>query len=124
MSRHTLKLRGGNVVVGWSDLEQGDVAAGRERGLFRPGVGYDLVQPVFQLYAEAMTGAEGEVRDPDKLDRYYRARDALGLVLEDESGSVVRTNTIHIADYSHRRGGRIELDVLIADPGYWERRTE
>lgn len=120
MSRHTVRLR--NIVVGWSDLERADRAEGRARGVFRPGVGYDLVQPVFQLYAEAVPAAGAAVADAEKLERYYRARDALGLSLEDADGNEVRTSAIHIADYSGRRGGRIELDVLISDRVYWDKR--
>jgi hypothetical protein len=118
--RHTLKLHG--VVIGWSDLEQVEPELGRARGRFRPGVGYDLVQPVFRLYAEAVPRADVASRDDAKLERYYRSRDALQLELFDPAGRRVPTSTIHIADYSDRDGG-CELDVLIADAAYWERRS-
>ena len=120
MSRHTIKLK--SVVVGWSDLDDADPFAGKARGPFRPGIGYDLVQPVFNLYAEAVPHPGGEVRDQEKLARYLKSRDALGLSLEDEHGRVVRTSAIHIEDYSGRRGG-IEVEVLIADRDYWKRRA-
>lgn len=113
-----------SIVVGWSDLERADPLAGTARGLFRPGVGYDLVQPVFNLYAEAVPAPGAEVRDQDKLDRYLKSRDALGLSLEDDSGRVVRTSAIHIADYSAKRGGGIEVEVLISDREYWSRRAK
>jgi hypothetical protein len=118
VSRHTVKLK--SVVVGWSDLEQADPFAGTARGLFRPGVGYDLVQPIFNLYAEAVPSPGAEVQDQAKLDRYLKSRDALGLSLEDEHGRVVRTSAIHIEDYTGRRGG-IAVEVLISDREYWER---
>ena len=118
--RHTVKLHG--VAVGYSDLEHAEPSLGRARGRFRPGVGYDLVQPVFQLYAEAVPAPGGAVADPEKLDRYHRSRDALGLSLEDDAGCRIRTSAIHISDYSERRGGSIELEVLISDAAYWERR--
>ncbi len=121
MNRHTVKLK--SVVVGWSDLEDADPFAGKARGRFRPGVGYDLVQPVFNLYAEAVPVPGAEVRDQDKLDRYLKSRDALGLSLEDAQGRVVRTSAIHIEDYSAGRGG-IEVEVLIADRDYWKRREK
>ena len=120
MSKHTVRLHG--VVIGHSDLEDAEPAMGRARGRFRPGVGYDLVQPVFRLFAEAVPGPGAAVTDAEKLDRYHRSRDALGLSLEDDSGRSIRTSAIHISDYSERRGGTIELEVLISDAEYWRHR--
>ena len=120
MSRHTVRLK--DIVVGWSDLEDAEPALGRARGRFRPGVGYDLVQPVCQLYAEAVPTPGADATDPDKLDRYHRSRDALGLSLEDASGRAIPTSAIHIEDYSKGRGGSIELEVLISDREYWKKR--
>ena len=122
MSRHTVKLHG--VTVGHSDLENVEPALGRARGRFRPGIGYELVQPVFQLFAEAVPARGGDVADEEKLARYHRSRDALGLSLEDDSGRSIRTTAIHISDYSNQRGGVIELEVLISDPLYWRQRPE
>ena len=119
--RHTLKLHG--IAIGYSDLEDVDPELGRARGTFRPGVGYDLVQPVFRLYAEAVPKAGGEVKDQAKLERYYKSRDALDLALEDDTGRIIRTSAIHIADYSDKRGGTLELEVLITDAGYWKGRS-
>jgi len=120
--RHTLKLHG--VVVGWSELERIEPDIGRARGRFRPGVGYELVQPVFRLFAEAVPRADDAERDEAKLARYYRSRDALQLELVDAAGKLIPTSAIHIADYtSDEDGGDCELDVLIADTGYWERRS-
>jgi hypothetical protein len=118
--RHTVKLHG--IVVGYSELEDGDPELGRARGLFRPGVGYDLVQPVFQLYVEAVPVPGGDVADQAKLDRYHKSRDALGLSLEDDTGRAVSTSALHISDYSQRAGGRLELEALITDHAYWKRR--
>ena len=120
MSRHTVRLK--DVIVGWSDLEDAEPALGRARGRFRPGVGYDLVQPVFRLFTEAVPTPGAEPADADKLDRYHRSRDALGLSLQDDKGREIRTSAIHIADYSEARDGSIELEVLIADRDYWQRR--
>jgi hypothetical protein len=119
--RHTLKLHG--VVIGWSDLEQIEPELGRARGRFRPGIGYDLVQPVFRLYAEAVPRADVASRDETKLERYYKSRDALQLELFDPTGRRIPTSTIHIADYSADGDADCELDVLIADAAYWERRS-
>jgi hypothetical protein len=120
VSRHTVRLK--DIVVGWSDLEVVEPALGRARGRFRPGIGYDLVQPVFQLFTQAVPTPGGEPKDPEKLDRYHRSRDALGLSLVDEAGRAIATSAIHIADYSEVRGGSLELEVLIADRGYWDQR--
>jgi hypothetical protein len=120
VSRHTVKLK--NIVVGWSDLELADPALGRARGRFRPGVGYELVQPVFQLYSEAVPEPGGEAADQDKLDRYHRSRDALGLSLEDDAGSPIRASAIHIVDYPNRKDVALEVEVLITDRDYWRRR--
>jgi hypothetical protein len=119
--RHTLKLHG--VVVGWSDLEEIEPDLGRAHGRFRAGVGYDLIEPVFRLFAEAVPSAGG-TRDEAKLARYYRSRDALQLELFDDGGRRIPTSAIHIADYTTEGGsGACELDVLIADEAYWRRRV-
>jgi len=114
--RHTLRLHG--VTVGWSDLEHTEPSAGRAHGHFRPGLGYDLVQPVFRLFAEAVP--RSGPRDEAKLRRYHKSRDALGLELFDDAGALIPTSAIHIVDYD--AGDARELDVLIADEAYWERR--
>ncbi len=119
--RHTLKLHG--VIIGSSELEHVEPELGRAWGGFRPGLGYEMVQPVFRLFAQAVP-RDGSAKDKEKLDRYYKARDALRLELEDAGGHVVRTSAVHIADYTVEEGeAALELDVLISDDGYWERRS-
>jgi len=119
--KHTVRLKG--VIVGHSELENIEPGTGRAWGSFRPGLGYDLVQPVFALFAEAAP-RNGGSRDDAKLERYYAARDALDLSLEDATGRPIRTTTIHIADYDGPSKDSPELDVLIADETYWRRRLE
>lgn len=119
--RHTIKLHG--IAVGYSELEDVDPALGVARGRFRPGVGYDLVQPIFRLYSEAVPDAGGVVADEGKLARYHKSRDALALVLEDDAGRIVSTSAIHISDYSHQPEGTIDVEVLIPDRAYWNRRA-
>ena len=94
-TRHVVRLAG--VIIGYSDLEEIWPGESRARGVFRPGIGYELVEPVFRLYTEA-------VPEPD--------------------GTVVKTSGIHVADYT-REGGDEDrhLDVLIADRDYWARRA-
>ena len=118
--RHTVMLKG--VAIGYSDLEDADPTLGRARGAFRPGVGYELVQPVFQLFTQAVPKPGAEVADAEKLARYHKSRDALGLSLEDDRGRTVRTTAIHIADYSHLDRGGMEIEALISDAEYWKSR--
>lgn len=116
--RHTVKLH--SVIVGHSELETADASAGTASGVFRPGLGYELVQPVFQLFRDAVPMRGGEPRDEITLARYYAARDKLGLSLVDAKGRRIETSVIHIADYSDQ--GSLMLEVLIGDSAYWERR--
>jgi hypothetical protein len=118
--RHTVMLKG--VAIGYSDLEDADPTLGRARGQFRPGVGYELVQPVFQLFTQAVPSPGAEVADAEKLARYHKSRDALGLSLEDDRGRAIRTTAIHIADYSHLDRGSMQLEALISDAEYWKSR--
>jgi hypothetical protein len=118
--RHTVRLHG--VIVGHSDLEHIEPDIGRAWGAFRPGLGYELVQPVFKLFSQAVS-RDGSPRDPALLDRYYKARDALRLELQDDSGQPIKTSAIHIADYTAEDAASgIALDVLIRDSVYWEQR--
>jgi hypothetical protein len=118
--KHTVKLHG--IIVGHSELEHSERGVGRAWGAFRPGLGYDLVQPVFRLFAQAVA-PDGSEQDTALLERYYKARDALNLELTDASGATIPTSTIHIADFTVEDGpSAIQLDVLIPDEAYWARR--
>lgn len=118
--RHTVRLHG--VIVGHSELEHIDPDVGRAWGEFRPGLGYELVQPVFLLFAQAVP-RDGGPKDTALLDRYHQSRDALHLELQDDRGRTIKTSAIHIADYSDGKGSSTpELDVLISDGAYWTRR--
>jgi hypothetical protein len=117
--RHTVKLHG--VVVGHSDLEQRDASARRAWGRFRPGLGYELVQPVFRLFTQAVPLPGGEPLDEALLERYHAARDRLGLELVDATGRRIETAAIHIADYTSVKGKEeLELEVLVKDEEFWE----
>ena len=117
--RHTLKLNG--IIIGHSDLEEVDALDRRVWGQFRPGLGYELVQPIFRLFTEAVPMRGGEPRDEEKLARYHAARDKLGLELVDATGRTIETSAIHIADYSAVRGqDELELDVLVSDDEFWD----
>jgi len=110
------------VIVGHSELEHADAALGRAWGVFCPGLGYDLVQPVFRLFAQAVP-PDGSGRNGELLERYYKARDALSLELQDDGGRPIRTSAIHIVDYSVEQGTPPVLDVLISEEAYWLRRN-
>ena len=119
--RHTIRLQA--VIVGHSELENIEPELGRAWGAFRPGIGYELVQPVFRLFAHAVPH-DGSAKDAKLLERYYKARDALGLRLEDADGRPIRTSAIHIADYTVEEGsGALVIDVLISEDAYWEQRV-
>ncbi|MDB4878443.1 MAG: hypothetical protein JWM41_4889 [Gemmatimonadetes bacterium] len=96
---------------------------GRAWGAFRPGLGYELVQPVFRLFADAVPRS-GSPTDDAMLARYHKSRDALALALFDAEGHPIHMSAVHIADYTVEEGpAALELDVLIKDDAYWARRT-
>jgi hypothetical protein len=119
--RHTIRLQ--SVIVGYSELENIEPDLGRAWGAFRPGLGYELVQPVFRLFSQAVP-RDGSAKNKEMLERYYTARDALQLWLEGPDGRSIRTSAIHIADYTVEEGSAaLALDVLIPDEAYWEQRV-
>jgi hypothetical protein len=106
------------VIVGRSELEVRDVARGVALGAFRPGLGYELAQPVFALYGT------GDV-DSETLSRYRKAREALRLTLADASGSTVPIKDLHIRsrlDGESSDSGLV-LEVVTDDPRMWTQRT-
>jgi hypothetical protein len=108
----TLTMSG--VIVGRSELETRDSAGQVARGAFRPGLGYDLVQPVFALYQTAAGDAAG-------LAKYRKAREALRLQLADSSGAPVSIRELHIrqaADEEPSESGLV-LEVETSDPIIW-----
>ena len=114
MPRYTVKLR--NVTIGWSDLEQRDAQSGAASGAFRPGPGYELVQPVFRLFSESQREGLSAADAEATLGRYYAARDRLGLTLHSDDGAEIPTHFIHIVDFTVERGRKaLELQVEFAD---------
>jgi hypothetical protein len=105
---YVLKMAG--VIVGRSELEHRDADRRSASGVFRPGLGYDLVEPIFGLYESAVTSPEG-------MARYRKSRDALRLQLIDSSGKPVPVRELHI-----RRGASASapvLEVETDDPAFW-----
>lgn len=77
---YTVRLRG--IIVGRAELAPTDPATGLRSGRFRPGPGFDLVAPLFQLSGQP----------------FSRAIEALKLELLDDKGIVVPTQSIDIRD--------------------------
>jgi hypothetical protein len=103
-----LKMSG--VIVGRSELENRDPTRRLASGVFRPGLGYDLVQPIFELFETARDSAEA-------LSRYRKSRDALRLQLTDSSGSVLTVRELHIR--RNAGSGATMLEVETDDPEFW-----
>jgi hypothetical protein len=113
---YTVRMRG--VTVGWSDLEQTDDGAGVATGAFRPGPGYDLVQPIFRLYAEAVPRGASTATDEAKLARYHAARERLGLTLHGPRGGAIPTAALHVYDYTSEAGAdALRLEARLPGPG-------
>ena len=93
------------VIVGRSDLETRNEADRIVSGVFRPGLGYDLAQPVFELYL-------GRDASPEALARYRKARDALQLQLTDSAGTLVTVRELYIRRES---GPRLDARELILE---------
>lgn len=107
----TLKMS--TVIVGRSELEHRDAARRVAHGAFRPGLGFDLVQPIFDLYDGGSDAAAAA--------RYRKAREALRLQLTDSSGNAVSVREVHIrrdgATGSGTAGYVIEVET--DDPAVW-----
>jgi hypothetical protein len=105
----TLTMSG--VIVGRSELEVRDPASHVALGAFRPGLGYELAQPVFALHDNA--GG-----DPVGLDRYRKAREALRLTLTDASGVSMSFRELHIRRPTDAESSDTDLvlEVVTDDP--------
>ena len=111
----SFSIRLSGITLGRSDLEHGDTAAGVRHGVFHPSPAYELVEPIFRLYAEAVPDPSSRRADEEKLARYTKARDSLPLELVDGAGTVIATRTIHIADFRPENGEEaIQLEVTLA----------
>lgn len=109
--RYTLKLR--DIVIGWSELGARDSDARTAAGDFRPGLGYELVEPIFVLRPSNpdTPGAD------EQAQRYRRARDTLQLSLHTDDGALVDTSRIDIRPAPSGNG--LIMEVAIVDPGFW-----
>lgn len=108
---YVLKLR--DVIVGRSDLAQRDAARRVARGAFRPGLGWDLVEPIFALLPTGNVDAHAEQRA-----RYRQARDTLALALYAPGGALIETARIDITRDA-TSGTGLTLDVGVVDDAFW-----
>lgn len=108
----TLSMSG--VIVGRTDLESRDPTRRVVQGRFRPGLGYELAQPVFELYATARD-------DPASLERYRRARESLQLALTDVGGARVSFRELHIQRTATTSPGSTQyvIEIESDDPSLW-----
>jgi hypothetical protein len=102
------------VIVGRSELEHRDPARRFAVGAFRPGLGYELAQPVFELY-DAASG------DAAALARYRQARDALRLTLASASGAPVAVRELRVRRAEPGASGTasLVLEIETDDPAFW-----
>lgn len=106
-----LKLR--DVIVGRSELTERDPSRRIARGAFRPGLGWELVEPIFALLPVGESQASAEQRA-----RYRRARDTLALALYGADAALIETSRIDIAVDAASPTGLV-LEVTIVDPVFW-----
>lgn len=112
------RLKLGSTVLGTSHLEERDPCMGVAWGHFAPTAEYDLVRPVFQLFAVAEELPASAARD-EAFARYYRARDAMRLSLSDDAGSGLPCTGVHIyelADDGAARALQLEVHSFPVDP--------
>jgi hypothetical protein len=95
-----LKLRG--VIVGHAELGVRDMATGLSRGPFRPGLGWELVEPIFVL-REAGAG--------DAMERFERARSRLAFELTTEQGRALDVDLVDVR-LEKRGSGYVPLELL------------
>lgn len=99
-------LRLADVIVGRCELHS--TPRGSLRGPFRPGLGWELIEPVFQLQRSAdANGAQA---------RYAAARDALALVLYAPGGALVESSRIDIVDDAASPSG-LSIEVQVVQRG-------
>jgi hypothetical protein len=110
---YVLKLN--EIIVGRAELVPSPGDLREARGPFRPAIGYELLEPIFALYAagerERREGRDGD----DALQRFRSAMAALSLHLLDRGGRErpMRDVVIVPAD-----DGALEMRVRITGDGF------
>lgn len=111
---YTLRLK--DITIGWCDLETRDPSTRIARGDFRPGLGYELVEPIFVLRPTETDAAGSDALERES--RYRRARDTLDLSLHATDGSEVDTARIDIMRADPSATG-LSLEVSVVDRDFW-----
>lgn len=106
----TLSMSG--VIVGRSELEHRDSATRIASGVFRPGLGYELVQPIFALY---------DPSNAETLERYRKSREALRLQLTSASGAPIAIRDLHIRRNADpdAAANALVIEIETDDPAIW-----
>jgi hypothetical protein len=112
----TLKLK--NVIVGRTDFEVRDPDTRTARGVFRPGLGWELIEPVYQLHADATAGNQA---DEALLARFRKARDSLDLAVFDANGIMIDTGPILIS-HDSEIAPTLTIEALVVDESFWRQR--
>jgi hypothetical protein len=96
----------GNLCLGESKLDRSDLSMGMVHGVFIPAPEYQKVKSTLLLFVN------------EQYDEYYEKRDELGLTLQDDSGNIIATNTIHIEDY-WLETNEMNVEVALTDGQSW-----
>lgn len=91
------QINAGERCIGYTNLENSDVGMGVYGGRFVPTKAYPEVQPVFQLYTQAMAV---QPADETLLTKFFIDRDALSFTLWSTDGLLIRTTWILIVDFT------------------------
>ncbi len=97
--------------IGVATLDHEDSGMGTAWGQFNPSPEYARVEGVFRKWRDAQIPSEQEPVNQEKADEYYRERDALGLVVRDETGQRLDVEFVHIEDHRDIDDEAIELTV-------------
>lgn len=110
----TVELRLGGVTLGRARLDPPDPRTGSRAGALSPTDAYDLICPIFRLFADA-EALESPAARATALERATRARAALKLNLVTEDGRPLAAGLIHVHDRHASRELVLEVNGLPAD---------
>jgi hypothetical protein len=114
-------VRMSGIIVGRSALEDVDSFSLTASGEFRPGLGYDVAEPVFALYDAAMAMDDATARR-QALERFTKARDAMRLELVDEQGTRLAARDARVTRAGRGPNATLRLEVVVDDTAFWARR--
>lgn len=109
-----VELRLGGVTLGRARLDPPDPRTGTRSGPLSPTDAYDLICPIFRLFADA-EAVEPPAARVVALERATRARAALTLHLLAEDGRPLASEVIHVHDRPAARELVLEVHGLPAD---------